>query len=96
VENVVHADWVAKVNAAIKDPARARRVAGQGGKLIDEEQSIVAALKAAAEQLAALKTSQASIDQSAAELGYAEGVTLHVLPRRKLGCGVRKIRRSVG
>ena len=34
----VHADWVAKVNAAIKDPERAQRVAEQGGKLIDEEQ----------------------------------------------------------
>jgi hypothetical protein len=40
----VHADWVAKVNAAIKDPARAQRVAEQGGQLIDEEQSMVAAL----------------------------------------------------
>ena len=52
----VHADWVAKVNAAIKDPARAQRVAEQGGKLIDEEQSMVAALKAAADQLAELNT----------------------------------------
>ena len=42
-----------------------------------------------------LETSQASIDQIAAEVGYAEGVTLRTLLRRKLGRGVREIRRSV-
>jgi len=42
-----------------------------------------------------LETSQASVDQIAAEVGYAEGVTLRVLLRRKLGRGVREIRRSV-
>jgi transcriptional regulator GlxA family with amidase domain len=41
-----------------------------------------------------LETSQASVDQIAAEVGYAEGVTLRVLLRRKLGRGVREIRRS--
>ena len=41
-----------------------------------------------------LETSQASIDQIAAEVGYAEGVTLRVLLRRKLGRGVREIRRG--
>ena len=39
--------------------------------------------------------SQASVDQIAAEVGYAEGVTLRVLLRRKLGRGVREIRRSL-
>jgi transcriptional regulator GlxA family with amidase domain len=42
-----------------------------------------------------LKTSQASVDQIAAEVGYAEGVTLRVLLRRRLGRGVREIRRSL-
>jgi transcriptional regulator GlxA family with amidase domain len=41
-----------------------------------------------------LKTSQASVDQIAAEVGYAEGVTLRALLRRRLGRGVREIRRS--
>jgi transcriptional regulator GlxA family with amidase domain len=41
-----------------------------------------------------LETSQASVDQIAAEVGYAEGVTLRVLLRRRLGRGVREIRRS--
>jgi transcriptional regulator GlxA family with amidase domain len=42
-----------------------------------------------------LKTSQASVDQIAAKVGYAEGVTLRALLRRKLGRGVREIRRSL-
>ncbi|GLS18883.1 AraC family transcriptional regulator [Labrys miyagiensis] len=42
-----------------------------------------------------LETSQASVDQIAAQVGYAEGVTLRVLLRRKLGRGVREIRRSL-
>src|SRR5471032_1234723 len=40
-----------------------------------------------------LETSQASVDHIAAEVGYAEGVTLRALLRRKLGRGVREIRR---
>ena len=40
-----------------------------------------------------LETSEASVDQIAAEVGYSEGVTLRVLLRRKLGRGVREIRR---
>jgi transcriptional regulator GlxA family with amidase domain len=42
-----------------------------------------------------LKTSSASVDQIAAEVGYAEGVTLRTLLRRRLGRGVREIRRSL-
>jgi len=42
-----------------------------------------------------LKTSNASVDQIAAEVGYAEGVTLRALLRRRLGRGVREIRRSL-
>jgi transcriptional regulator GlxA family with amidase domain len=42
-----------------------------------------------------LETSQASVDQIAAEVGYAEGVTLRALLRKKLGRGVREIRRSL-
>ena len=42
-----------------------------------------------------LETSHASVDQIAAEVGYAEGVTLRTLLRRRLGRGVREIRRSL-
>jgi transcriptional regulator GlxA family with amidase domain len=43
-----------------------------------------------------LETTQRSVDQIAAEVGYADGVTLRTLLRRKLGRGVREIRRSPG
>jgi transcriptional regulator GlxA family with amidase domain len=42
-----------------------------------------------------LKTSHSSVDQIAAEVGYADGVTLRALLRRRLGRGVREIRRSL-
>jgi transcriptional regulator GlxA family with amidase domain len=42
-----------------------------------------------------LETSHASVDQIAAEVGYAEGVTLRALLRRRLGRGVREIRRTL-
>lgn len=41
-----------------------------------------------------LKTSSASVDQIAAEVGYAEGVSLRGLLRRRLGRGVREIRQG--
>jgi transcriptional regulator GlxA family with amidase domain len=41
-----------------------------------------------------LKTSQESVDEIAARVGYADGVTLRTLLRRQLGYGVREIRRS--
>jgi transcriptional regulator GlxA family with amidase domain len=41
-----------------------------------------------------LKTGHASVDQIAAEVGYADGVTLRALLRRRLGRGVRQIRRT--
>ena len=42
-----------------------------------------------------LEISHSSVDQIAAQVGYAEGVTLRVLLRRRPGRGVREIRRSL-
>lgn len=39
-----------------------------------------------------LRTSRASVDQIAAQVGYADGVTLRTLIRRKIGRGVRELR----
>src|SRR5499427_6694201 len=40
-----------------------------------------------------LQTSSVSVDRIASEVGYADGVTLRTLLRRKLGRGVRELRR---
>jgi transcriptional regulator GlxA family with amidase domain len=42
-----------------------------------------------------LETSQASVDQVATDVGYAQGVTLRALLCQKLGRGVREIRRGL-
>jgi transcriptional regulator GlxA family with amidase domain len=42
-----------------------------------------------------LKTTDQSVDDIAARVGYSDGVTLRTLLRRRLGQGVRDIRRSV-
>jgi hypothetical protein len=39
-----------------------------------------------------LQTSTASVDAIAGEVGYADGVTLRALLRKKLGEGVRELR----
>jgi transcriptional regulator GlxA family with amidase domain len=41
-----------------------------------------------------LKTGSESVDEIAARVGYADGVTLRNLLRRRLGYGIREIRRS--
>jgi len=41
-----------------------------------------------------LKTSRASVEEIAAKVGYAEGAILRMLLRRRLGMGVKEIRRS--
>jgi transcriptional regulator GlxA family with amidase domain len=41
-----------------------------------------------------LKTENASVDEVAAQVGYADGGTLRALLRRRLDVGVREIRRS--
>jgi transcriptional regulator GlxA family with amidase domain len=41
-----------------------------------------------------LKTGNESVDQIAARVGYADGVTLRTLLRRHLGYGIREIRRT--
>jgi transcriptional regulator GlxA family with amidase domain len=41
-----------------------------------------------------LKTGNESVDEIAARVGYADGVTLRTLLRRHLGYGIREIRRS--
>jgi transcriptional regulator GlxA family with amidase domain len=41
-----------------------------------------------------LKTGNESVDEIAARVGYADGVTLRMLLRRHLGSGIKQIRRA--
>jgi transcriptional regulator GlxA family with amidase domain len=42
-----------------------------------------------------LRTGSESVDQIASQIGYADGVTLRSLLRRKLGKGVRELRSRI-
>ena len=50
----VHADLVGRITKAIQDPARAQRVSDLAGQLLDEQQSMAAALKSTVDHFAAL------------------------------------------
>jgi transcriptional regulator GlxA family with amidase domain len=41
-----------------------------------------------------LKTSSASVDEVAGQVGYADGVTLRALLRRRLNLGIKEVRKS--
>jgi transcriptional regulator GlxA family with amidase domain len=41
-----------------------------------------------------LKTTDASVDEIASRVGYADGVSLRLLLRRQVGRGVRELRSS--
>ena len=41
-----------------------------------------------------LKTGDASVDQVAARVGYADGATLRTLLRRRLNVGIKELRKS--
>ena len=41
-----------------------------------------------------LKTTNASVDEVATRVGYADGVTLRTLLRRRLNQGIKEIRRT--
>jgi hypothetical protein len=59
-----HADFTAKINKAIKDPARARRVSEVAEQLLDQQQAMAAELKSTVDQLATLNADyNASNDQ---------------------------------
>jgi AraC-like DNA-binding protein len=67
-----------------------RRFANLGLGLVDG--SVVALRVERAVHL--LKTGTESVDEIAARVGYADGVTLRTLLRRHLGHGIREIRRE--
>jgi len=41
-----------------------------------------------------LKTTNESVDEIATRVGHADGVTLRILLRRRLGYGIKEIRKS--
>jgi AraC-like DNA-binding protein len=71
-----------------------RRTAEGGDVLQRGVLSAVATLDAPLSRAGPLKTGNESVDQIAARVGYADGVTLRTLLRRHLGYGIREIRRA--
>jgi predicted component of type VI protein secretion system len=82
-----HADLAAKVNKAIKDPARAQRVSERAGELLDQQQATATDLKSTIDRLAALNADyNATNDQytalyneyqskrKAAQLNFKDGI----------------------
>jgi transcriptional regulator GlxA family with amidase domain len=42
-----------------------------------------------------LKTTEQTVEEIAVRVGYSDGVTLRTLLRRRLGYGIRELRRSL-
>ena len=87
-----HADWSAKVHAAISDPVRAERVSALARQIVDEQRSLAADLESTAERLAVLNADyEASNEEFMAAYGDYEARRKAALMRlRKRIFAIRK------